>query len=236
MLICGWQKLSLIDFPKKIATTLFTGGCNFFCPWCHNRELVEPKELKKQSCFSEEEIFDFLKERIGLLDGVCLTGGEPTLQPDLIDFISKIKKMGYVVKLDTNGSQPQVLRELFQKKLLDYVAMDIKCSLEKYPQIIKSSFAPEDLKFRIQESIDLIRKSDVAYEFRLTVVPDIIDQTEVERIGEWLNGSRFLALQQFQNQKTLDKIYQKKKPYSLEVLKTFQWILKKYFQQVELRG
>jgi len=232
MLIGGFQKSTLIDYPRKIATTIFTSGCNFNCPFCHNPELVDAKQIKEHPIIEEEVFFNFLKSRKGLLDGVCITGGEPTIQPDLIDFIKKIKQLGFLVKLDTNGSNPEMLKELFQHNLLDFLAMDIKSSIKKYQEAIGQQ---TNLK-NIQKSIDLIKKNKTKYEFRTTIVPGLIDKKEIKKIGQWLNGSKMFALQQFRTEKTLDKSWEKIIPYPDEELKEMAEIAKPYFNKVEIRG
>ena len=232
MLIGGLQKSTLIDYPRKIAATIFTVGCNFKCGFCHNPELVDSKKIKRQPKIFEAVFFSFLKSRKGLLDGVCITGGEPTIQPDIIDFIKKIKKLNFLVKLDTNGSQPKILEKLFNQNLLDFVAMDIKSSQENY-----SKTAGVNINLRdIQKSIDCIKQSKVDYEFRTTIGPGLIDNKEIEKIGQWLKGSKKLALQQFRPEKTLDQSWQNKKPLSDEKLKQMAKTAQKYFEQVELRG
>lgn len=231
MKIGGLQKLTLIDYPDKVAATVFLIGCDFSCPFCQNPELVEPEEIKKQSRIEERDFFNFLDRRKEFLEGVCITGGEPTIQSDLIDFIKKIKQKGFLIKLDTNGSNPEVLSKLVNKHLLDFVAMDIKTSLDKYEKAIGIEF---DLN-KINKSIDLIKNSGIDYEFRTTVVPGIIEEKDIEEIGKWLKGVKKIALQQFQNKKVLDKEFKKIQPYSEEILKEFQKILEKYIEKVELR-
>lgn len=232
MRIGGLQKSTLIDYPGKVAATVFTLGCNYHCPFCQNPELVDAEKIKQQPQIKTEAFFDFLKSRQGLLDGICITGGEPLIQQDIFDFIKRIKKQGFLVKLDTNGSQPAKLKKLFQKNLLDFVAMDIKSSQENYSKAVG---AKVNLK-NIQKSIDLIRQSGMDYEFRTTVAPGIIDKKEIEKIGQWLQGAKKFALQQFRTEKTLDKFWQKVKPYSDEELKEMVKIAQPYFDKVELRG
>ena len=232
MRIGGLQKSTLIDYSGKVAATIFTLGCNFRCPFCQNPELVDPEKIKKQPQIKEGAFFDFLKSRKGLLDGICITGGEPLIQPDIFDFIKKIKKQGFLVKLDTNGSQPAKLKKLFQKNLLDFVAMDIKSSQENYSKAVGAKVNLKD----IQKSIDLIRQSGMDYEFRTTAAPGIIDKKEIEKIGQWLNGAKKFALQQFRTEKTLDRSWQKIRPYSDEELKEMVKITQPYFDKVELRG
>lgn len=232
MLIGGLEKLSLIDYPGKMAAVAFSLGCNFQCPFCQNPELVDSKKMKKQPRIKEDAFFDFLKSRQDLLDGVCLTGGEPTIQPDLIDFIKKIKQLGFLVKLDTNGSNPEILKKLFQENLLDFVAMDIKSSPEKYPEAINQKI---DFK-KIEQSIELIKQSKIAYEFRTTLVPGLVDEEEIRKIGQWLKGAELFALQQFRPEKTLDPAYQKINPYPQEKIQKLAEIARPYFKKVELRG
>lgn len=223
MKIGGLQKLSLIDFPGKTAATIFLIGCNFKCPYCQNPELVDPERIKNQSAISETDFFKFLDERKSFLDGVCITGGEPTIHKDLVDFIKKIKKKGFLIKLDTNGSNPNMLEKLLNAKLLDFIAMDIKVNI------------PDFNKKIAQKSIDLIKKSGIDYEFRITVVPTIVEEKDIEEIGKWLKGIKKFALQQFQNKKVLDKSFRKIKPYPDQIFRDFQKILKKYIKDVELR-
>ncbi len=199
MLIGGLQKMTLIDYPGKIAATVFTNGCNFRCPFCHNPELVHGSRFTVHGDDRVEkqvdEFFGFLETRKGKLDGVCITGGEPTLQPDLVDFIKRIKELGFAVKLDSNGTRPDVLRELFEKKLVDYVAMDIKASPGNYQKVCGAKI---DLE-RIKLSVDLIKNSRVDYEFRTTIVPGLHNEKEFEEVAEWLNGAKRYILQKYQD-------------------------------------
>ncbi len=193
MLIVGLNKTTLLDYPGRVAATVFTGGCNFRCPFCHNGDLVlKPSAL---DVYSEEEVFSFLEKRKRVLKGVCITGGEPTLQTDLPEFISKVKKMGYAVKLDTNGYRPDVLRQLLKAKLLDYVAMDIKNCKEKYPQTTKiSDFQIE----KVEESIELLKEAGIFYEFRTTVVKEFHTPEDLLNIARWISGCSKFYLQQYQ--------------------------------------
>lgn len=232
MRIGGLQKLTLIDYPAKTAATIFTIGCNFACPFCFNAELVEMEKIKEQPIIKSRDIFDFLASRRGLLDAVCLTGGEPTLQPDLESFIKRIKKQGFLVKLDTNGSEPAVLESLFQKKLLDFVAMDIKTSPWRYEELA----GPEIKLENILKSVLLIRQSGVGHQFRTTVVPGLVTEKEIREIGRWLKGAGLFVLQQFRPEKTLEKSYQNIKPYSGEQLQKYSSILADYVRKVEVVG
>lgn len=228
MKIKGLQKQTVLDYPGKIACTVFTFGCNFKCSYCHNPELVIDDGRPE---IKQEKILEFLKNRKEFLDGVCITGGEPTLNKELSEFISKIKKLGFLVKLDTNGTNPKMLEELIEKKLIDYVAMDIKAPLEFYEKITKSKVNKED----IQKSVNLIKKMK-EYEFRITVVPGLFNEKYAKLIGEWLKGSKRFYIQQFKGIKTLDKSFVNKKPFSKEELIKFCNILKSYFETCEIRG
>ncbi len=232
MLISGLQKITLIDYPGKVAATVFTTGCNFNCSFCHNPELVDAEKIKNQPILEEDVFFDFLKSREKLLEGVCITGGEPTIHNDLVDFIGKIKERGFLVKLDTNGSRPKILAELFQKNLLDFVAMDIKGSLGKYCQIVGRQIKQKD----ILKSIDLIKNSGKEYEFRTTVLPGVINEEEIKKIGQLLKGAKLFILQQFKMEKNLNNLWRGVKLCSEEELKKMAEIAQQYFYNVELRG
>lgn len=184
MKISGIQKMTLLDFPGRVACTVFTGGCNFLCPFCHNSELLGHDAPQ---IMDENDLLDFLANRHGLLDGVCISGGEPTLQRDLPDVISKIKDMGYAVKLDTNGYRPDVLKSLVANGLLDYVAMDIKSDAAGYAEV--AGVSNIDMK-RIQESIDFLLTDVVDYEFRTTVVDELHDENSIRGITKLWNGVR----------------------------------------------
>jgi len=217
MILGGYQKLTLIDYPGKIATTVFTVGCSFRCPFCHNPELVDNRLFAVQSNL-EKDFFDFLKKRKGKLEGVCITGGEPTIQKDLIDFIRKIKKLGFLVKLDTNGTRPDVLRKIIQEKLVDFIAMDIKNQPKNYD---KTTGVKGDIK-RIKLSADLIMRSKIPYEFRTTVVPGIHQEKDFAEIAKWIKGARAYYLQEYREVKILDPRLKKKtkgKTIDLEKIK-----------------
>lgn len=231
MKIGGLQKMSLIDYPGKVIATVFLIGCNFRCPYCQNPELVDPEKIKEQPEIDEKEFFGFLDERKDFLDGVCITGGEPTIQKGLIDFIKQIKKRGFLVKLDTNGSNPEVLKELIKTDLLDYIAMDIKAGLFNYSKAAGTKVNLEQIK----KSIKLIMRSGVDYEFRITVAPKLIKKKTIQEIAKWLKGAEKFILQQFRNQKVLDKTFEKIEPYADKILKDFEKILKKTIKKVELR-
>jgi pyruvate formate lyase activating enzyme len=237
--IGGLQKMTMIDYPGTISATVFLIGCNFKCGFCHNPELVSPELIKNQLGISQDDFFKFLDERIELLEGICITGGEPTINSDLLKFIKKIKEKGFLIKLDTNGSNPEVLEKLFKDKLLDFIAMDIKTSISKYGKIYpvksRNAGAAKQLFNRVKQSVDLIKNSGVDYEFRTTVVPELVNEEDIKKIGEWLKGAKKFVLQQFRNQKVLDKEFEKIKPYSEETLKKFKKNLEKHIEKVELR-
>ena len=191
MIIKGLQKTTLLDFPGKVACTVFTAGCNFRCPFCHNASLVISPDTS--DTISEEEIFAFLKKRRGILDGVCITGGEPLLQRDIEDFIKKIRGLGLAVKLDTNGAYPERLRSIIDNGLVDYVAMDIKNSKEKYAL---TAGADVDIE-KISESVRILMESDVEYEFRTTVARELHSPEDIQSIGEWIAGADRYFLQSF---------------------------------------
>ena len=185
MEINGFIKMTLLDFPSKVAATIFCGGCNFLCPFCHNSFLVTERD--KAEDFKKEEVLSFLSKRKGLLDGVCITGGEPLLQPDLEEFIREIKAMGFLVKLDTNGFLTKKLQHLVNEGVIDYVAMDVKNSLEKYPLTVGLDKLDTA---RIKESIDFLINSGVDYEFRTTVSNELHSVEEIKAIGQLIKGAK----------------------------------------------
>ncbi len=205
MFFGGLQKTTLLDYPGKVAATVFTLGCNFYCPFCHNPELVNPVLAKEQPKISEKQILDFLKERQGLLEALVITGGEPTIHPQLEGFISKVKQLNFLVKLDTNGSNPQILKDLIANKLIDYVAMDIKSPLKKYYLFTKGI----DYISKIKKSIEILMNSDIDYEFRTTLDPLNLNEEDVLEISKLIKGAKAYYLQEFKNFKTLDNKYQK---------------------------
>lgn len=192
MLISGIQKLTLLDFPGKTACTVFCYGCNFLCPFCHNALLVTEKA---EEFISEEEIFAFLKKRQGILDGVCVTGGEPTLQKDLKVFLRRIKDMGFAVKLDTNGYRPDILRELIDEDLCDYVAMDVKNTPEKYSLTVGKTIDTD----KILHSISILKEGKIPCEFRTTVVKEFHTEEDIKEIARLLKGDVPFFLQQFKD-------------------------------------
>ncbi len=230
MKISGFQKTSLIDYPGHIVSIIFTQGCSFKCPYCHNSDLIYP-DSKNKEYFSIEYIYSFIKNRKGLIDGVSITGGEPTLQPDLYDFITKVKSMGLKIKLDTNGSNPQVLKNLFIENQLDYIAMDVKTSLFDYENIINTKINIDS----IMASIALIQDSTIPYEFRTTVVPGLHDIEQMKEIAVLLKGSKKYFIQNFKAKNTFDTDYMQYNGFPPDKLEEFKEICIPYINMVEIR-
>jgi pyruvate formate lyase activating enzyme len=226
MRIAGLQKLTLLDYPGKIACTLFTPGCNYRCPFCHNASLV----LTPTDETTEEEFLLFLSSRRQILEGVCITGGEPTLQPDLASFCKKIKEMGFLVKLDTNGSHPKKLKELVEHHLVDYVAMDVKNSLLRYEETVGTKVNLED----ILESIEFLEKDTVPYEFRTTVVKNLHDEESLINLAEMIQGCQHYYLQNFVDSKNL--INNSMSGYSEQEMSALYQAVKKILPQTSVRG
>ena len=225
----GLNKLTLLDFPKHLACTVFTGRCNLRCPFCHNAGLVLHPETEPQ--LSQDFVLSFLEKRQGALEGICITGGEPTLQPDLLPFLEKCHALGYLVKLDTNGTRPDVIKEALERNLLDYIAMDIKNAPSRYAETVGLS----SVRFSaFEESVALIRNSGLPYEFRTTVVREFHTKEDFLAIGEWLQGAKCYALQAFEDSGNL--ITPGLSGYSKEELLQFRTILLPYFEEVLLRG
>lgn len=229
MEIHGFQKTTLLDYPGHLACTIFLGGCNFRCPFCHNASLVLSPAA--QPSIPEEEIFKTLKKRIGILEGVCITGGEPTLYPGLTEFIKNIKKLGFLVKLDTNGNNPHIIKELTKNGYLDYIAMDIKNSREKYG--LSNGIHNFDTK-RVEESISYLLAGPVDYEFRTTVVAEHHTLEDMVEIGKWIAGAKAYYLQPY---KDSDDIITKglSGPSKAE-LEHYKSILAPYIKNVQIRG
>ena len=227
--IAGLQKLTLLDFPERVACTVFTAGCNFRCPFCHNAELVLGHI--GEEFMTEEEFFEFLSKRQGILDGVAITGGEPLLQPGIDSFLERIKELGFQTKLDHNGSRPEILRDLIDRKLVDYVAVDIKNSKEKYPLTAGCSWA--FLK-NVEETVELLKEGRVPYEFRTTVVNELHEKEDFESIGEGIKGADKYFLQQFEDSGEL--IEEGWYAASKEEMQEFLETVKPYVKSVALRG
>lgn len=227
MVIGGLHRFSLIDYPGRISGVIFTVGCNFRCSYCHNPELVE----NSVDIISEDGVLSFLNERKDKLDGIVLTGGEPTLQSDIIEFIEKIKKLGFLVKLDTNGSRPEIIKELIDRNLIDYIAMDIKAPIERYREITLSNIDTT----KILESINLVVSSSIEYEFRTTVVRSLLSKEDILKIGEMIRSARLFVLQEFKPTKTLNPAFLKETSYTRSELADIALSLKGLVKRIIIR-
>ena len=232
----GFQKTSLIEYPGKIVSVVFTAGCNFKCPFCQNPELVlNPDSLPS---VSSKEVVSHLISKKKWLDGLSITGGEPTIHQALSDFIGKVKEEGFLVGLETNGTNPQMLKDLIADKLIDYVALDIKAPLvwEKYKKT--SGINDEDLFRKVKESVEVLLelKLDIDYELRTTVVPGLIEEEDILAIARQIKGAKRYVLQQFLPRTTLDKQYERIKPYSKEVLEKMRKRAESYVETCQVRG
>jgi pyruvate formate lyase activating enzyme len=241
--IGGVQKLTLIDFPGKVAGTVFLIGCPFRCPFCHNPELVLPEFIKKQPKIKKEEFFNFLKEKKGLLEGICITGGEPTVNSELPEFCRKIKEMGFLVKLDTNGYDPEMMKKLIDEKLINYLALDVKAPKEKYGKLIgiENKVFVERIIKNIERSVEILKEGKIDYEFRTTVIPTLLEKEDILKIGKWLSslspGQKLpkYFLQNFRPEKTLNPSFEKIKPYENSYLLEIQKALSPFFEVCQVR-
>lgn len=229
MVIAGLQNLSLVDYPAHLAATIFLQGCNFHCPYCQNPDLVP---VHNEFNFSEEDVLFLLPKRKDFIEAVVVSGGEPGIHKDLLRFVKSVKDLGLKVKLDTNASNPDQLEEMLRLRLLDYVAVDIKTSFEKYNLVSKL----KDIRKNVERSIYVTMLSTVPYEFRTTCVPGIVDEKDFLAIGKCVKGAKKYCLQQFRPSVTYDKSFQKVKPYTEKRLHAFKDILKEFVQEVEIRG
>ncbi|MCF7905662.1 anaerobic ribonucleoside-triphosphate reductase activating protein [Candidatus Gracilibacteria bacterium] len=234
MLLSGIHTLTLLDYPGHVACIVFTAGCNFRCGYCHNPEFVLPEKIKERmgDMIPEEKFFSFLETRKEKLEGVVISGGEPTIHPDLPEFIRKIKNMGFLVKLDTNGTNPKMLAQLLEEKLLDYIAMDAKASPERYNALAGTQNNFSD----IQHSRDLILHSGVSHELRTTIVKGWHDEVELKKIIHWCEGTEKYTLQNFRPQKTLCPTWGKYSGFTAEELKKFKKLAEKFLKKVEVMG
>jgi len=230
----GFEKLSLIEYPGKIVAVVFTGGCNFRCPFCQNPDLVLNSAKLPSIC--EEEVINYLISKRKWLDGLAITGGEPTIHKGLPDFLAKVKKVGFLVELETNGSEPLMMKDLIDNHLIDYVAMDIKSPLvwEKYKEA--AGIDNKELFERVKQSLKLLLKSRVRYEFRTTVVPGLLTEEDIIKIAERIKGAKRYVLQQFIAEKTLQENYKNIKPYSLEELEKIKKRVESFFGVCQVRG
>ena len=231
MTIGGLQKTTLIDFPGKLACTVFLSGCCFRCPWCYSSELVLPEKSGDLPMISEESFFSFLRRRKGFLEGVCVCGGEPTVNEGLPEFLEKIKKIGYLVKLDTNGSNPEMLEKAISEKLVDYVAMDIKAPKERYAE---AAGAEVDIG-KIQKSIDVLMRGETEYEFRSTVLPAFHAKKDILAMADWIKGADKYFLQNFRPEKTLNPEFERLAPYPAEELARLCAAISSFFKVCRVR-
>ena len=244
MIIGGLQKFSLLDYPEKVSAIVFTQGCNFRCQFCYNPMLVWPTEVGKSKYaqateqqkvhpkIKEDDLFVFLESRAGKLDAVVITGGEPCLQKGLPEFIKKIKKLGFLVKLDTNGSYPEILAKLIKEKLVDYIAMDLKAPAEKYKEVagLKADFN------NIKKSVKMIRQSGLPYEFRTTVVPGFLNKDDIGEMGKILKGADKWYLQGFKSGADLvNQNLKGKVPYNSRQMQEMAEVGREYVKKCEVR-
>ena len=225
----GFEKFTLIDYPTKVACMVYTIGCNFRCPYCHNPELVDETV---STAIDEKEILDFLKGRTGMLDGLVITGGEPTMHgDDLLSFMREVKKLGFLVKLDSNGTNPVVLRQAIDEKIVDYIAMDIKSPFSKYTETVGRAVNVDNIK----KSIEIIKESGIRYEFRTTIVKSMLSFLDIEEIGKEIKGANNYYLQKFIPTKTVNPQFLKKVTYSDEEFVDLKNIMEKYVSFCDIR-
>ncbi len=234
--ILGWMKTTLLDFPGKVASTLFFGGCNFRCPYCHNPELVDSKSDIAPTPLDLEEIFSYLSTYNKMIEGICLSGGEPLLHKGLFDLCRQLRSLGMKIKLDTNGSLPKRIGPLLEYSLLDYVAVDIKGPPDKIHTIARYHEEAKDLAGDVKATVDLLRKAEIPYELRTTVVPGLLEASDLHAIGSWMEGSPKFVLQQFRSEKTLDLLFQNLPSYPPQYLRDLAGSLSRYFQECTVRG
>jgi pyruvate formate lyase activating enzyme len=229
MKISGIQKTSLIDYPDHLTTIIFTQGCNLTCSYCHNPSLIA-QQSETEEYLPLEEFWGFISQRKGLIDGVTITGGEPALQPDLIDFIRKIKNLNLKVKLDTNGTKPEIIKEVIEEQLVDYLALDVKFPLKRYMEIATTDFSEE-----IKRSINLIKNSQIDYEFRTTVVPGLHTTADIKAISSLIESAEQYYIQNFQANNTFDSNLENKTGFPPAKLEKFKEIAHEKVQQVQIR-
>lgn len=228
--IKGFMKTSMLDYPGKLSACIFLARCNFRCSYCHNVELV--MDDPRLTPFENEKVFEYLRKKKKWIDGVVISGGEPTLHAGLQELCIQIKEIGYSIKLDTNGTNPKVLKELIDKKFVDYVAIDIKSSKEKYDKV---TAVKVDVN-KISESIKILLNSNIDYEFRTTVLPGLVDEDDIPKIGEWIKGAKRYYIQQFVPIKTLNESFMEKEPYPHGVLHRMRDVASEYVEVCAVRG
>jgi len=224
----GLEKFSLVEWPGKIAAIIFTGGCNFRCPFCHNPELVT--DLAKTPPYPWEEIKRFLDKKAGWVDAIMITGGEPTIHPDLPKVLKLIKEKGYLVGVETNGTNPEMLEKIVNEKLADRISMDVKNSLDKYEMTVGAKVDTD----RIKKSIELLKNSPIEYEFRITLAPGLVEKEDIAKVGELIKGAKKITPQQFRPLRNLDKSYENKVPYGKDEILAMARELESYVDEVNL--
>jgi pyruvate formate lyase activating enzyme len=228
MRINGFTGVSLINYRDRICSVVYTSPCNFKCPFCHNGALIDENPFT----MAEYEVLNDINSRKNFIDGVTITGGEPTLQPDIARFLGLIHEMGLNTKMDTNGYAPEVLRELISRKLVDHVSMDIKTSPEKYPLA-----CGVDVDFSIiEESVEILKNSRIDYDFRTTVVPGLVDKEDLREIGKAIKGAKLYVLQQYNNRETFNRKFAQVAPYADEILDVFAAMMQKYVKEVRVHN
>lgn len=230
MYFAGMQRTSTLDYPDKLCAVLFTDGCNFRCPFCHNAELIA--KVPEEHQIPQRDVIDMLRERKRLVNAVSITGGEPTMQPGLLDFIKKIKEDGFFVKIDTNGTNPDYLEKLLPH--LDFIAMDIKAPLNEDDYHLAVNARP-NIDY-IKRSMELIMNSGIEYEFRTTVVPDLLPMEKMHELGKSVKGAKKIAIQQFQREHVFDESFKEKAIYDPDEINDIKLILEEYVDNVEIRG
>lgn len=246
MLIAGVEKLTTLDYPGRLAAVVFTPGCNFRCGFCHNPHLIDPLRCpsSKSNFIPEKTFFNFLNQRKGLLEGVCISGGEPTLQPDLVEFALKVKAAGFLVKIDTNGANSKTLEDLIKEKAVDFLAMDIKTSLPNYGNLVldysfdtgrRASTSGVDILEEVKKSKELIQNSGLPYEFRTTAIKEIHNFEIFEEIGEWVRGAENYYIQNFRNKTVLDEEYKKMNGFSDKELLAIKSLMEMYVKHCGIR-
>lgn len=234
--IQGWLKQTLIDFPGEIASVIFLRGCNFRCPYCHNPDLMTMPGREYEALFSEEEVLAHLEFRRGMLDGICITGGEPLLYGELPGFISRVKDAGFKVKIDTNGSMPDVLDVLCGDGLIDYAALDIKAPRKRYAETARPVAGCVDPTDAVERSIRILQRNRIDYEFRTTAVPGLITLEDFADIADWLGSGRRFVIQQFRPGNNLDPVFAARRPTDPAFLLEAKKLLDDKFEKTEIRG
>lgn len=236
MKIGGWQKQGLIDFPGKMSTIVFTAGCNFRCRYCHNPGLVLPSLIKQQELINEQEILAYIHKYLHLLDAVVITGGEPTIQPGLREFIKKIKALSLLVKLDTNGSNPGIIQELVDENMVDYIAMDIKAPLDSQSYATITGVAMDNADMaKIKQSIKIIKEAEIQSEFRCTVARELVSKEDLLTIARQIGPADHFSIQNFRDNQVLDPGCRYFTSYNEDELASILSVMEEYFDKVEVR-